>query len=109
MRHRARSFAPVIEPERPSMQKPLITLTLAYVAGLLLGNSFLYAPAAVSALTLLTLLIAGLCSWSGLLSLRRFLLLAVPCALGVAAYLYSAAWLPSDHFLRKFPDTTVSH
>ncbi len=91
------------------MQKPLITLTLAYVAGLLLGNCFLYAPAVVSALIVLALLTAGLRSWFGLLSHRRFLLLAVPCALGMAAYLYSAAWIPSDHYTRKFPDTTVKH
>jgi len=91
------------------MQKPLITLTLAYVVGLLLGNCFLYAPAVVSALIVLALLTAGFSSWSGLLSLRRFLLLAVPCALGMAAYIYSAAWIPSDHYTRKFPDTTIKH
>jgi len=91
------------------MQKPLITLTLAYVVGLLLGNCFLYAPASVSALILLSLLIAGFSSWSGLLSLRRFLFLAIPCALGMAAYIYSAAWMPSDHYTRKFPDTAVKH
>ncbi len=91
------------------MQKPLITLTLAYVAGLLSGNFFLYAPAVVSALIVLSLLTAGFCLRSGLLSLRRFLLLAVPCTLGMAAYLYSAAWIPPDHYMREFPDTTVKH
>jgi competence protein ComEC len=91
------------------VQKPLITLTLAYVAGLLLGSCFLYAPAFVSALIVLALLTAGLSSWSGLLSRRRFLILAVPCALGMAAYIYSSAWIPSDHYTRTFPDTTVKH
>jgi hypothetical protein len=91
------------------MQKPLITLTLAYVAGLLLGKCFLYAPAAVSALIVLSLLIAGLCSWSGLLSFRWFLLLAVPCALGMALYLSASSWLPSDHYRQNFPETTVKH
>jgi len=91
------------------MQKPLITITLAYVAGLLLGNCFLYAPASVSALIVLALLTAGFCTWSGLLSRRRLLLLSVPCALGMAAYIYSAAWVPSDHYTRKFSDTTVKH
>jgi len=91
------------------MQKPLITLTLAYVAGLLFGNCFLYAPAVISTLVVLALMIAGICSWAGLLSFRRFFLLAVPCALGLAAYVYSAAWVPSDHYTRKFPDTTVKH
>ncbi len=91
------------------MQKPLITLTLAYVAGLLLGNCFLYAPAVVSALIMLTLLTAGSCSWFGLLSFRRLLLLTMPCVLGMAASIYAAAWIPSDHYTRRFPNATVKH
>ncbi len=91
------------------MQKPLITLTLASVAGLLLGNSFLYAPAVVSALIVFSLMTAGACSWFGVLPLRRLLVLAVPCALGMAAYIYSAAWIPSDHYTRIFPDITGKH
>ena len=67
------------------MQKPIIAITLAYVAGLLLGHGFLYSPAAVAALIVLALLSAAICSFSGLLSRRRLLLLHLPCALGMAA------------------------
>ncbi len=89
------------------MQRPLITLTLAYVAGLLIGNGFLYVPAFVSALIVLVLLLAGFSSWFGILPFRQLLLGAVPCALGMAAYLYSSAWIPSDHYTRAVPENTA--
>ncbi|MGE5174584.1 MAG: DNA internalization-related competence protein ComEC/Rec2 [Betaproteobacteria bacterium] len=83
------------------MQRPIIPITLAYIAGLLLGHWFLYFPFSTILLTILGILISGiLARFDGRL-LRRFPLAVIPGALGIAAYLYSAAWFPSDHYLHR--------
>jgi len=87
------------------MQKPIIPITLAYTAGLLLGHGFLYFPYSISILVILCLLITGIFTWLDRLTLRRFLLIILPGLIGTAAYLYSAAWSPGDHYTRYFtPD-----
>lgn len=91
------------------MQKPLTVLTLAYAAGLLLGYGFLYFPAAGIILVIVSLVISGIFALFGRVSLQRFLLVAIPGLAGMAAYLYSAAWLPSDHYTHLFPETKAPH
>jgi competence protein ComEC len=91
------------------MQKPVITLTLAYLAGLLLGHGFLYFPYASAILAVLLILTAGILAWLGKLSSRRFLLIILPGIIGMAAYIYSAAWLPSTHYTRIFTPDKAMH
>ncbi len=81
------------------MQKPIIPFTLAYIAGLLLGHGFLYFPSSTILLIILGILISGILARFGARFFHRFPLAVVPGALGMAAYLYSAAWFPSDHYV----------
>jgi competence protein ComEC len=90
------------------MHKPIIPLTLAYTAGLLLGHGFLYFPYSISTLVILCILVTGIFTWIGRLAPRRFLLIILPVLIGLAAYIYSAAWSPTDHYTRHFtPDKTL--
>jgi competence protein ComEC len=91
------------------MQKPIISLTLAYIAGLLLGHGFLYFPYSIGALVIVTILISGIFTCFDKLSLRRLLLIVLPGVIGMAAYLYSAAWLPANHYARVFPFDKALH
>jgi len=90
------------------MQKPVIPLTLAYITGLLIGRGFLYFPYSTSTLVVLTVLTTAVLTRIHKLSLHRFLFSVVPGLVGMAAYLYSAAWLPADHYTRLIPlDKTI--
>jgi competence protein ComEC len=91
------------------MQKPVISLTLAYIVGLLLGHGFLYFPYSISFLVLLCVLITGIFTRHDQLTLRRSLLIVFPGLLGMAAYLYSAAWQPTDHYTRHFTPDKAFH
>ncbi len=96
------------------MQKPIIPLTLAYIAGLLLGHGFLYFPYSISILALLCLLTIGLFTWFDIGTFRRSapsrsLLIILPALAGMAAYLFSAGWLPPDHYTRMFPVDATLH
>ena len=84
------------------MHKPVITIALAYIAGLLLGHGFLYFPFSVSSILVLSLLAAGIATWFGKVSLRQYLILFIPGVVGMAAYVYAAAWFPADHYTRVF-------
>ncbi|MCK9418689.1 MAG: DNA internalization-related competence protein ComEC/Rec2 [Nitrospirae bacterium] len=87
------------------MQKPIIPLTLAYITGLLLGHGFLYFPYSIGCLLIVGILISGILIWLDKLNLRRTVLIMLPCFIGMTAYLYSAAWFPSDHYTRHIkPD-----
>jgi competence protein ComEC len=90
------------------MQKPIISLTLAYIAGLVLGHGFLYFPWSAAVLAVLLILTAGILTRLDKLSFRRFLLIILPGILGMAAYIYSAAWLPAEHYTRvTTPDKSM--
>jgi competence protein ComEC len=91
------------------MHKPIVFLTLAYVAGLLLGHGFLFFPYTISLLAVLLVLATGILTGAGKLTLRQFLLIVFPVVLGASAYLHSAAWLPADHFARQAPFDKVRH
>ncbi len=91
------------------MHKPLILITLAYTAGLLLGHGFLYFPYSVSILAILCILITGIFSWLNRLTPRRFLLVIIPGFVGMAAYLYSAAWSPAGNYTRHFTPDKAFH
>jgi competence protein ComEC len=84
------------------MHRPVITIALAYAAGILLGHGFLYFPFSIIVILVLSLLGAGIATWAGKLSLRRSFILAIPCVVGVAAYIYAAAWFPQNHYTRVF-------
>jgi len=90
------------------MQKPIIPLTLAYIAGLLLGHGFLYFPYSISILVILSILTAIILTVLHKLALRSFLFIVIPGIIGATLYVYSAAWFPSDHYTRAFtPDNKL--
>jgi competence protein ComEC len=91
------------------MQKPIIFLMLAYLAGLLLGRGFLFFPYSISVLFCLVLLILIVLTRRKRFALRRLLFAVGACSIGMAAYLYSALWLPSDHYVRTVPDDKAVH
>lgn len=90
------------------MHRPLISITLAYIVGLLLGRGFLYFPYFITILAILSIVTSGCLTWFNKLTLRRLLFILIPGLLGMAAYVHSAGWLPSDHYVRMFPcDKTI--
>jgi competence protein ComEC len=96
------------------MHKPIIPLTLAYIASLLLGHGFLYFPYTICVIVLLCLLTAGLFTWFDIGTIQRiaparYFLILSSCLIGIAAYLYSAAWSPADHYTRLFTPDKASH
>ena len=91
------------------MQKPIIPLTLAYTAGLLLGHGFLYFPYSISILAILCVLTSGIFIRLDRLTLRRSLLIVLPGLIGMAAYVYSAAWSPANHYTRHFTPDKAFH
>ncbi len=91
------------------MRKPIITLTLAYITGLLLGHEFLYFPYSIGFLIIFSILISGLLTWLDKLTIRRTMLVILPCLVGMAAYLSSAAWFPADHYTRHFRPDKETH
>jgi len=90
------------------MRKPIIPLTLAYITGLLLGHGFLYFPYSIGFLLIVCILISGILTWLDKLTLRRTMLIMLPCLIGMTAYVYSAAWFPSDHYTRQFKPDKVT-
>jgi competence protein ComEC len=92
-----------------AMPKPIISLTVAYIAGLLLGYGFLYFPCSLSVLAVFLILTAGLLVRLDKLALRFSLLVLIPCVIGMASFIYSAAWFPADHVTRLFPLDKTRH
>jgi competence protein ComEC len=84
------------------MQKPIISLTLAYLAGLLLGHGFLFFPYSIAILTITGIALLGIFAWLDRRSVRRLFFIVVPCLAGMVLYIHSAAWSPADHYLRLF-------
>ncbi len=88
------------------MRKPIIILTLAYTAGILLGQAFLYFPYSATLLVVLAIL--------GVLLLHRrapirALLFMLPAILGIGGFLFSAVWLPKDHYTRFLSSDSATH
>ncbi len=91
------------------MKRPLILITLAYTAGLLLGRGFLYFPITVIILTALAAAASLILLLTARIFRRRFFLITIPCLVGMASYVYSAAWFPSDHYTRVFTIDEARH
>ncbi len=91
------------------MRKPIVTLSLAYITGLLLGHEFLYFPYSIGFLIIFSILLSGLLAWLDKLTIRSTMLVILPCLVGMAAYLSSAAWFPSDHYTRHFRPDKETH
>ena len=91
------------------MHKPLIPLTIAYIAGILLGYGFLFFPYSIGILVILVIIVAGTLAFTRKLSLQRCLLYVTPGLIGMAAYIYSAAWLPADHYTRRISFDREAH
>ena len=91
------------------MHKTILSLTLAYIAGLLLGHGFLYFPFSIIALLTLGILLAGIFIWFDKSRFGRLLLFTISLAVGMAAYIFSAAWIPSDHYTRFVPPDKTVH
>ncbi|HEY6010343.1 MAG TPA: DNA internalization-related competence protein ComEC/Rec2, partial [Nitrospirota bacterium] len=73
------------------------------------GHGFLYFPHSLGIPVLLVLLTAAACVRANKLTSGLFLLTALPCLIGIAAYLYSAAWLPADHYARLITTDRDTH
>jgi competence protein ComEC len=82
---------------------------LAYIAGLLLGHGFLFFPYSVGLFTIIVILVLAVMTWFERFTFRRFLLITIPGIIGIFAYLYSAAWLPANHYTRLIPDDKSIH
>lgn len=91
------------------MHKPLIPLTIAYIAGILLGYGFLYFPYSIGILVILVIIAAVTLTFTRKLSLQRCLLYVTPGLIGVAAYIFSAAWPPADHYTRRISFDREAH
>ena len=85
------------------MQRPIILLTFAYIAGILLGRGFLYFPCAITLLAGIIVLLLAVLTRLHRITLSRFLLTVLPCIVGAAWCLFLAAWLPTTHYTRLFP------
>ena len=82
------------------MLTPLITITLSYISGLILGCGFLYFPVTITALMLSGLAISILLTRKKKLSLRHVLIISASCSLGAVFYVASAAYFPENHYNR---------
>lgn len=91
------------------MPKPLISLTLAYSAGILLGHAFLYFPYSIAILIIAAAAVSAIFVFLGKLSFPRLLFTAIPGLLGMAAYIVSSSWLPADHYTRVISDEKKVH
>ncbi len=90
------------------MHTPVITIALASIAGILLGQGFLYFPVSITIVLCILVPAAGIIAWFEKFTLRRSLLIVLPGLIGMAAYLFSAAWFPPSHYTRLFtPDKAV--
>lgn len=85
------------------MTNPLVIIAFWYIVGLLIGHWFLYLPwtAATVSLSALTSAIFSLRTTTQ--SRSKTLLSTAAAIVGAAAYIYSAAWFPHDHYTRLFP------
>jgi competence protein ComEC len=96
------------------MRRPVIVLTLAYCAGLLLGHGFLYFPYTICVSVFLFSVTTGLFTRFDIgriqrISGIRYILMTGACIVGMAAYLYSAAWFPADHYTRLYKPDKAFH
>ena len=82
------------------MQTPVIAITLAYIAGLVLGRGFLYFPCTTALIALIALVPSPVLVRRGTMTLRRLLFTAFPVLAGMTLYLHAAAWFPADHYTR---------
>jgi len=82
------------------MQTPVIAITLAYIAGLIVGRGFLYFPFATALIAFIAPAASSVLVRTGTMTLRRLLFTAFPVLAGMTLYLYAAAWFPVDHYTR---------
>ncbi len=82
------------------MRKPIAVITLAYSAGLLLGHGFLYFPYSLGVLLFCSVIALTILIRLARLSFQRFLLTLIFCTIGIGCYVYSAVWLPPQHYTR---------
>ncbi len=82
------------------MQTPVIAITLAYIAGLILGRGFLFFPFTTALIAFIALAASPVLVRTGTMTLRRLLFTAFPVLAGMTLYLSAAAWFPVDHYTR---------
>src|SRR5512135_3212644 len=88
------------------MRKPIIVLTFAFAAGILLGQAFLYFPYSTTVFIVLAILCVLLLHRRALI---RAMLFVLPGLFGIAGFLFSAAWLPKDHYTRFLSSDSATH
>lgn len=91
------------------MQRPLILITIAYGAGILAGRGFLHFPYAISVLFLLGILTAAVSIRIQRASFARPALVLLSGMIGMASYVYSAAWISPDHYGKQIPLDKALH
>ena len=82
------------------MRTPLVLMTFAYAAGILLGWGFLYFPGSITAFAAVLGFIQAVLLGRGTLGKRTFAVVTVAALAGAGAYLSAAAWFPVDHVSR---------
>lgn len=91
------------------MRAPLITITLSYLVGLILGRGLLYFPFTLTALILSVLILLMFLIFVKKTLLRRILIIAVPCILGAVSYVTSTTYFPEDHYTRTKAFASPKH
>ncbi len=91
------------------MQKSVVSLTLAYASGILIGHGALFFPAAAACFLSAGFLVTLFLIRSAGPARARVLPVIIACLLGATAYLYSAAWFPPDHYTRLFSPDRMEH
>ena len=91
------------------MRAPLITITLSYLFGLILGRGLLYVPFTLAALILSVLILLMFLTFVKKTPLRIILIIAVPCILGAVSYVTSAMYYPEDHYTRTIAFDSQQH
>ena len=91
------------------MHTPLIRITLSFIAGILLGRVFLHVP-----LTTIALISSALIASVSVLIISRSgvrvpLTMLLACLAGTLSLVYSAAYLPPDHYLRGLEFDGAKH
>lgn len=91
------------------MTSPLVIIAFWYIVGLLFGHWFLYLPWTAATIFLSALVSAIFSLRTDRHSRARILLSAGAALAGAAAYIYSAAWFPHDHYTKLFPNDNSVH
>ncbi len=84
------------------MRRPVILLALAFAAGILLGQAFLFFPWSISAFLVVLASLSGILLRRESINRRSLLLMAAGSAAGIVLLVLAAAYVPARHY-RNLP------